>query len=293
MLKSMTACARAVTTSGHISVETEIRSGNSRNLDLSIRLTSGLNQLETTIKERVAQQFKRGRIEVRIRVDDQSEEATLCNVDLPRAKAYHSALCSLKEQLNLQPEITFADILSAGGIIKPSESVMEPGFYWEPVKQCLEDALGQLDAMRSAEGAYIREDFSKRLCFIETSIEAIKNQTGDMLTHCQTRLKERIQLLTKGMVDIDPERISQEAAFLADRSDITEELVRAESHVKQFRLLMEEDEAPGRKLNFLLQEFNREFNTMGSKSGNTSVSHIIVEVKSELEKLREQVQNIE
>ena len=128
---------------------------------------------------------------------------------------------------------------------------------------------------------------------IEQALTQIKTVSAGLLPLYQERLKERIASLTSGMVDIEPGRIAQEAAFYADRSDISEEIVRAGSHLKQFRDIMNGDEPAGRKLNFLLQEFNREFNTMGAKAGNAEVSHMIVGVKSELEKIREQVQNVE
>jgi len=147
--------------------------------------------------------------------------------------------------------------------------------------------------MRKTEGDFIAGDFIKRLDYIEKAMAEIEEKSGSLLPYYQERLKERISALTRGIVDIDPGRISQEAAMLADRSDISEEIVRAKSHIGQFRAITDAEEPSGRKLNFLLQEFNREFNTMGSKTGNADVSHIIVNVKSELEKIREQVQNVE
>ena len=147
--------------------------------------------------------------------------------------------------------------------------------------------------MRKKEGEFLFKDLQTRLDYIEESISVIEKNTSDLLPRYQERLKERIMALTQGITEIDPVRIAQEAAILADKSDISEEIVRARSHVNQFRKIMTENAPVGKKLNFLLQEFNREFNTMASKSGNTDISHRIVSVKSELEKLREQVQNVE
>ena len=148
--------------------------------------------------------------------------------------------------------------------------------------------------MRSGQSKqfYISRQSQKR--DIEKSLARIENQASNLIRYYQERLKERISNLLKGLVEIDPGRIAQEAALLADKSDISEEIVRAKSHIKQFRSIMDSAEpSAGRKLNFLLQEFNREFNTMGSKAANETISHIIVEIKSELEKMREQVQNVE
>lgn len=147
--------------------------------------------------------------------------------------------------------------------------------------------------MRKREGDFIASDISRRLDSIEEGAEKIQKASKNLISHYQQRLEGRIQVLTKGMVEIDPGRIAQEAGFLADRSDISEEIVRAGSHIEQFREIMDSAGPAGRKLTFLLQELNREFNTMGSKTEKARVSHMIVEIKSELEKIREQLQNME
>ena len=153
--------------------------------------------------------------------------------------------------------------------------------------------MTDLDAMRRVEGKNMALDFRQRLDAIETMLEEIGDHAALLPEMVRQRLKERIEALTHGVVEIDQTRIAQEAALLADRSDISEEIVRANSHIQQFRALMEDDTPAGRPLNFLLQEFNREFNTMGSKSGKATMSHIIVAEKSELEKVREQIQNVQ
>ena len=147
--------------------------------------------------------------------------------------------------------------------------------------------------MRQREGEALAADFRRRLETIESQLNMIENDSEGLLDIYRAKLLERIHILTQGNVDIDPGRIAQEAAFLADRSDISEELVRSASHLKQFRRVMDVEEPAGRKLNFLLQEFNREFNTMGAKTSRTEIAHRVVDLKSELEKIREQVQNIE
>jgi uncharacterized protein (TIGR00255 family) len=166
--------------------------------------------------------------------------------------------------------------------------------YWPAFKNCINEAITNLIAMRKQEGNFLEADIFFRLNGIEECIERIQKESSDLLSHYQQRLKDRITALTKGIIEIDPGRIAQEAAFLADRSDISEEIVRVASHIKHFRTIMDSAEpAAGRKLNFLVQELNREFNTMGSKTNHSNVSHIIVELKSDLEKIREQLQNVE
>jgi uncharacterized protein (TIGR00255 family) len=150
-----------------------------------------------------------------------------------------------------------------------------------------------LDRMRVKEGDFIGQDLLLRLEVIERGIDHIEKNVADLVPIYRDRLLARVETLTQGIVEIDQSRIVQEASILADRSDISEEIVRARSHVQQFRDIMASDAPAGRKLNFLLQEFNREFNTMGAKVGQADLAHVIVDIKSEIEKLREQVQNIE
>ena len=154
-------------------------------------------------------------------------------------------------------------------------------------------ALDDLETMRKNEGDFIAKDLKHRLKFIHACLKQIHKKSDGLLNEYQERLKERISSLTQDLVELDPTRIAQEAAHLADRSDISEEIVRAKSHLNQFNEIINAVEPAGRKLNFLLQELNREFNTMGSKIGNAEVAHIVIEVKSELEKIREQIQNVE
>ena len=147
--------------------------------------------------------------------------------------------------------------------------------------------------MRQKEGDFIRKDFDQRLTHIEQKLNEIETSVQDLPEKYREKLQARVETLTKGIVELDPARIAQEACLLAERADISEEIVRAKSHIKQFKSIMGGNEPAGRKHNFLLQEFNREFNTMGAKVGHATAAHTIVDVKSEIEKLREQVQNIE
>jgi uncharacterized protein (TIGR00255 family) len=183
--------------------------------------------------------------------------------------------------------------MSIGGIVKQTERVAEAEIIWPVIEECLTVALNNLEVMQKKEGDFMAADLLKRLDYLDDCIGEIENDSGGLLAHYQLRLKERLGALTREMVEIDPGRLAQEAAFLADRSDISEEIVRAKSHVQQFRHIMNSEEPGGRKLNFLLQELHREFNTMGSKIGQADASHRIVTVKSELEKIREQIQNVE
>jgi len=293
MMKSMTAYARAEKTADEINVSTEIRSYNSRYLDISLRIMHGYNVLEEKIKASIIEKIARGRIEVSLQINDGSDEAYDFEINIPKARAYYDRLVQLKDQLDLHSEITVDLLVREGGVIRSVEIDRDMDAVWPVVRDCVDEALNNLVEMRKKEGEFIALDITDRINRIEKSVHLIEKESSDLLYHYQQRLKERIVALTREMVEIDPERITQEAAFLAGKSDISEEIVRVASHIKQFRTIMKSEEPAGRKLNFLLQELHREFNTMGSKTEKAHVSHTIVEVKSELEKIREQLQNVE
>jgi uncharacterized protein (TIGR00255 family) len=293
MIKSMTAFAAAENTVDQLTVTAEIRSYNSRHLDIFLRIPPAYQSLEDQIKALIADRVSRGRVEIRVQIDDSFEAASELEVDFSRAKALVAAFNDLKSQFDLKSDITLDLLISAGGLIKTVEKNQKEDIVWPVIRDCIQLALDDYEAMRQKEGDFIAEDFEQRLSFIDGCLEQIHKKSEGLLTHYQQRLKERIAQLTQNSVELDPARIAQEAAFLADRSDIAEEIVRTKSHLNQFRQMMNAVEPAGRKLNFLLQELNREFNTMGSKVCNADVAHLVIDVKSELEKIREQIQNVE
>jgi uncharacterized protein (TIGR00255 family) len=293
MMKSMTAYAAAEKTTEKISVATEIRSYNSRHIDIALRIPHGYSALEEKIKAMINDEVARGRIEMSLQISDDAGESCKFEVNIPKARAYYDSLVQLKDVLDLHIDVSLDLLVREGGVIRSAEIDRDTEAVWSVVKDCMNEALKSLVAMREKEGEIIAFDIADRINRIEKNVHQIKKESSDLLFHYQQRLKERIAALTRGIVEIDPERITQEAAFLADKSDISEEILRVESHIKQFRAIMKSEEPAGRKLNFLLQELHREFNTMGSKTESAHASHIIVEVKSELEKIREQLQNVE
>jgi uncharacterized protein (TIGR00255 family) len=293
MLKSMTAYARAENRTEAYQVSTEIRSYNSRHLDMALHVARAYLPLEDQIKTRVATYIHRGRVEVRIDVQPLGEEEQAFEIDWARARAYRDALLRLQRELSLSGAVSVELLAGVGGLLKPADKPQDMEAVWSALADCLAAALDALERMRRREGQALAEDCEGRLATIAQGLERIKAASTGMLDVYQSRLQERIQRLTQGQVEIDPGRLAQEAAFLADRSDISEEIVRATSHLEQFRRIISSEEPAGRKLNFLLQEFNREFNTMGSKTTRTEIAHQVVDLKCELEKIREQVQNIE
>lgn len=293
MIKSMTAYASEEKTGELLSVSVEIRSYNSKYLDLVLRVPGDLVPLEERVRQVVSERIQRGRVEVKIQIKNGAEQVSAFEIDRSRAVAYHDVLLQLRDSFSLKSDITLELMAMASGIIKPAETQSDPETFWKPLSECLLQALEKHNIMRKKEGEAIALDFEKRLRFIEDEVQKIKETEKDLPGFYRKRLEERIVALTNGMVEIDPARIAQEAAFLADRSDISEEIVRSESHIRQFRDVMNSGELAGRKLNFLLQEINREFNTMGAKVQSADTSYVIVSIKAELEKIREQVQNVE
>ncbi len=293
MIRSMTAFASSEKIEEKFSIVIEIRSYNHRYLDIALRVPSGYRALEDKIKSLVTDSVTRGRVEILVTIKEDIQDALAFEINEPKAAKYYDALVRLKEMLKLHGEIPLDLLVKQEDIIKPIWMNKDLSAAWTAVKGCLCETLNDLEGMRRQEGEALAKDFDKRLARIEKYIDHIEKDSLDLMQHYQARLKERLSTLTKGVVNLEPERIMQEAAFLAERSDITEEIVRAKSHLRQFRLFMDSEEPEGRKLNFLLQELNREFNTIGSKTESANAVHKVVEVKSELEKMREQVMNVE
>ncbi|RPJ71970.1 MAG: YicC family protein [Desulfobacteraceae bacterium] len=293
MIRSMTGFAALTFAGGEFTVAIDIRAVNSRSLDLSLRLSPGDSGIEERVRAMIAGRIARGRIEVKIQVTPAAGGAVGVEVDLVRARALMAALTRLREEFAFSDEPSLELLVGCGGVLKTAEAAADAERMWPLLESALNRALDELEAMRRREGEHLAQDLRARLTCVEAALQEIAGRTAGLTALIQQRLTERMALLTRGTVEIDPVRLAQEAAFLADRSDISEEIVRAGSHIRQFRDIMAAPEAGGRKLNFLLQELNREFNTMGSKIGDADAAHRVVAVKSELEKIREQVQNVE
>ncbi|KPJ77172.1 MAG: hypothetical protein AMJ54_09175 [Deltaproteobacteria bacterium SG8_13] len=293
MIKSMTAFAKAESRGDPVSLSLEIRSYNNRYLDIVLRLPQQYLPLEERIRPVIVEKIARGRVELKMQVTGEPSDPVHFEINRPKAIAYYQALVQLRDALNIEGPVALEQIAAVPDIIKPAETELHLSQIWPVVEECLARALTDLDEMRTREGDYIAADIDQRIQLIVQRLAEVRQLSSGLVNGYRERLTQRITTLTEGIVSIDPDRIAQEAAILADRSDITEEIVRAGSHLTQFLDLMKSNEPAGRKLNFLLQELNREFNTMGSKTDKSSVAHLVVEVKAEVEKIREQVQNIE
>ncbi len=282
--------AEGETALGRLFVET--RSVNHRYCDVNIKLPKRLGPLEPRIKELIRSQVSRGRIDVSLKAESGEEEKVQLNVDLHLADQYYQVLQTLKERFQLKDEISLRLLAGAKDLITAKEEVGEIEPYWQEMIPILKQSFKEMDEMKRSEGETLSKDLRFRLEKIAQELGEIKSLFSSNLEAFQKRLNERIRLLLGG-AEVDSNRFHQEVAFLAERADITEEIVRMESHLAQFALFLQGEEPIGRKMDFLLQEIHREVNTVSAKANDAEISQRVVEIKSELEKIREQVQNIE
>jgi len=292
MIKSMTGYGRGEWQAEGKRVEVEVKSFNHRYLDISPHLPRKLTPLEAQVRNFIKLRVSRGRIEVFVQIEESSLGEQKLELDLSLAKDYHLALKALQEALGIPGEIRLETLANFREIFTRKEVETDPAKEWASLQMALERALDSLEGMRRSEGLILREDFLNRLQGLEQMVQRIEGKAPSTLQACRDRLAERVQELAGGM-PVDDVRLAQEVAYLAERSDIAEELVRIRSHLTQFREMLDRSEPVGRKLEFLLQEVNREANTIGSKANDATIAQITVEIKSELERMREQVQNVE
>lgn len=290
---SMTGFGRGEYTDNGTTWVVELRSVNHRFLDIKTRMPWRYSALEERVRQELAHFSARGHIDVSVSSSGGPEQGSLLEVNLPLAREYHACLEKIHRELQLAGEVDLAQVASYRDVIVPaSEDEVDVDAVWPGIREALALAIQGLLAMREKEGGALKRDLLGRLDTFATILNQVAEAVPEVNQKRQDALKERLDNVLKG-VDIDPVRLAQEAAVLADKSDITEELVRLRSHMGQFVDLLGAAEPVGRKLDFLLQEFLREVNTMASKVGNATVAHHIVDLKNELEKIREQVQNLE
>ncbi|RWX48707.1 TIGR00255 family protein [Candidatus Electrothrix marina] len=270
----------------------EIRTVNHRFLDQRVVLPSAVAALEEQIKKTVAGQQDRGRVDISVTLRGETSGGSQLHLDLDLARQYHACLQEMNTELGLGVSIQISDLLTLRNIIAVQEQNPDIDEAWPLLKEALLAALADCACMREREGGSLKEELLQRLDNFAALVREIEAMVPEVLEQRQQELKNRITKLLEG-VDVDPVRLAQEAAIMADKADVTEEVVRLASHIDQFRGFMESDESVGRRLDFLLQEFLREVNTLASKISNSAIAHLGVEMKNEIEKLREQVQNIE
>lgn len=292
MIKSMTGYGRVETLLDGRNIVVEAKSVNHRFLEISLRSPAALFPLEMEYKKKIGERFKRGRIDVSIRLEGEGADTSKVNLNLEVARNYYDVLNRLITEFHLQETITLKSLTVFRDIFTPPAETQLSAEFLIQVEKTLQEALTMLMNMRQEEGIVLYSDMEMRLKAIAEIMETVRLRAPQVVVEYSKRLADRIKELTAGYT-LDDARLAQEVAMMADRCDITEELVRMQSHIGQFRDLLQSDEAEGRKIDFLLQEMNREINTIGSKSNDVEIARQVIEAKSELSKLREQAQNIE
>lgn len=292
MVLSMTGFGRA---SGNVlgrEITIEIRSVNNRFRDILTYIPKTYYLLEDWIVEKVSERVKRGRLEVRIRFEDARSTGQTIRVDMDVARASKDALASMKQELGLGGEVDLATLVGLGNVIVWEEDSPEAEDLTAGLSPILAEALDKLVDMRKNEGRALAKDLLDRLSLMESQMNLIESNRDQIISDSKSRLEEKIQLLCD-REDLDQARLHQEVAYLVEKGDITEELTRLRSHFEQFRSYLDQGGEIGRRLDFLIQEILREVNTISSKIRDVDVTKTVIEIKGEVEKLREQVQNIE
>ena len=278
--------------SGGEAISVEIRSVNGKFCDVKPHLPRELSALEPELTRTVKAKVQRGVIDVHVRRTGDGQRTTQPRLDLSLAAAYASALRELKMRLMLEGEPAVSDVASLEGVVSLVETPPDLGAAAVALRGALETALTNLEELRKSEGQALARDLGARLDAVEKGAGAIRELSPQSVEALRDRLAQRVAELSRG-APVDPQRLAQEVAFFADRTDVSEELTRLSSHLQQMRALLTNPAPAGRKLDFLLQEANREVNTIGSKAQHAGIAGHVVELKAELERIREQVQNIE
>lgn len=287
----MTGFGRAEATWQGKKVVVEMKSLNHRYLEVTVRTPQVLSVYEIEIRKKVGERFSRGKIDVTVRVEGEVNGDLPLGLNIEKARAYLKLFQRLKEELSLPGEIDLSMFKDLRGIFEMEDSnqFMVP---WEVLGETLEGAMKKLAEMKALEGEALRRDIISRMETIRGLLREVEARAPMVIQEYRRRLMNRIKELLNSY-PVDEARVLQEVSIVAERSDITEELVRMESHLEQFSALIEEDKTVGRKMDFLIQEMMREVNTLGAKSSDGEIAKWVIEIKSELSKLREQVQNIE
>ncbi len=290
--KSMTGFGRGEAEAKGRRWTVEIRCVNHRYLDLKIKLPRGYAGLEEKVRKCLTAVLVRGRVDVTLSVSGDFSDLQEIEANHNLALTYRDALSKLAGQLDLPNEISLLRLASYPDVLVLNQRAEDLAEVWPPMEQALQEALTTCDRMRSEEGDAMAADLQERLSQFADVVTKIEARIPELLLEREAKLKERLEKLL-GNVQLDPQRLAQEVAILSDKTDVTEEIVRLDSHINQFRAFLESEEATGRKIDFLLQEFLREVNTMASKINDADIAHLTVDLKAELEKMREQIQNIE
>ena len=292
VLHSMTAFGRGEALADGYRFTVELRTLNHRFCDIRIKLPRRYTDFEEEIKRKLSSLFSRGRIEVNVVADETLDKVQHLTVDTELAETYKRLLLDLKDKLGIEAGLRLDTLLHFRDIFVFKEDEESRGQAWKVMETALDQGLKQCIHMRREEGSAIEADFNARLNQLETLGSEIESRAVLVVLDVRERLQKRIEELL-GQGELDESRLAQEVAILAEKSDVTEELIRFKSHVQQFGNLLDASGPRGRQLEFVLQEMHREINTIGSKANDVEIGQIVIQIKTELERFREQLQNVE
>lgn len=291
-MRSMTGYGRGQSVRNGSKFTVELNSVNRKQSDVVVTLPRELAEIEPRVRDVINAEVTRGRLNVVIACHHSGPGAEAALLDAKLARSYYKAIVDLQKELGAVGEIGIETILRAPGVMRTVDAAPEPEDAWPQVQAALADALGDLVKMREREGKNLAKDLIKRLKIVRTAVREIRKLQPAVVQRYRQTLHDRV---ARAGVDLalDDDRLVKEIIFFADKSDITEELTRLDSHFAQFAHHLRKDEAVGRTLEFMSQEIGREFNTLGAKANDVQISQLVVACKSEMEKIREQIQNIE
>ena len=292
MIKSMTGYGGAKGLSGRTEISVELRSVNNRYLDVSVRLPRVYTAAEDSIKSAVGRVVSRGKVDVYINLDLSKAQDTVIRLNEPLAKAYVEALDTLSQSFGIPNDVSSTFLARLPDILVAEKAEEDRDQLFADILSILEEALSGYTAMREKEGDKLRADILSRLDVLEDLVAKVEERSPITLKEYREKLTQKMNEVLAS-TEVDPQRILTEAAIFADKIAVDEETVRLRSHIDQVRSLMDAEEPVGRKLDFLVQEMNREANTIGSKGSDIEIARKVIDIKAEVEKIREQIQNIE
>jgi uncharacterized protein (TIGR00255 family) len=293
LIASMTGFGRAEVAKRGITATVEVRGVNSRYLDVTTRLPRLLSHREKDIKEIVRACVNRGNLVISVTLEEDSDGEAPVTVNKTAAKAYIKLLNDLRKTAKIREKVRLEHLLKFSEVFEVPREEQSDEQQWPVVEDALRKALDEFNLMRRNEGSELAKDLDRRIRWMAVTVDKIEGLSRARIPEERKRLHERISQLMEEKSIVDQNRLELEIALLADKLDVTEECVRFRSHTKFFLEAMASAESAGRKLNFLVQEINREANTIGSKTNDSEIAHLVVQMKEELEKVREQLQNIE
>jgi len=293
MIQSMTGFGKGMAADGENEIRIELKTLNNRYLDLNTRIPKDLSFLEEDIRNTLKRQIRRGRVELYLTYEQSEGASAQVTVDHALLEQYMGAFADMKERYGIEPDLTASAMVKLPDVIQLKRNDADEEAIGKLAQEALFGAIEGLTQMRVREGENLAKDIAERAGTLLDMLDTIKERSPEVVKEYREKLENRIQELIKDTSSMDETRLESEVAYMADRCDIAEEITRLGSHLSEIGKLLKTDGAVGRKLDFLIQEINREINTIGSKSSDLTITRLVVDMKSETERIREQVQNIQ